>query len=282
MDFAPYAYKIRVDVDSTQLNNVNVHIDESFNIDIDELVVYSPKTMPETIPACWAKNYLTIEDLPNLKVDANYVNSYFFYKELSKLNMKVNILVTDQGAAFYSWSQAFTFDNSMFSFTNGGFSPMGYGLPAAIGACIANNKQPVILVTGDGGFEMNIQELQTIKHYNLPILIFVFENKGYGSIKNTQDAFLGGRYVGSDPSSGVSCVSANQIALGYGIPYYSLNSDIETITKLPDILTHVQGIVGVKLHPNQEIMPKVQARINADGTITPGQLQNMYPYMEDR
>jgi len=280
-DFATYAYKIRVDVDSKQLHNTNVHIDESFHIDIKELVDYIPKVMIENPPMCWAENYKTIQDLPNLQANVQYVNSYFFYSQLSKYEKKAPILVTDQGAAFYSWSQAFTFDKDMFSFTNGGFSPMGYGLPAAIGACIASRK-PVILIAGDGGFELNIQELQTIKHYNLPILIFVFENKGYGSIKNTQDAFFNGHYVGSDPSSGVSCVSANQIALGYGIPSFMLKTDIDVITRLPEILTYTQGIVSVSLDPHQEIMPKVQGKRNADGTITPGQLHNMYPYMEDK
>jgi acetolactate synthase-1/2/3 large subunit len=280
-EYAPNAKKYIVEIDVAQeLNWEKVYCDDVISFDgiifddvndiIDALIKASV-----SIKDNYADKYLTIEDLPDLKQDTYYVNSYSFYKELSKYD--IPILITDQGAAFYSWSQAYKVRDGI-SFTNGGFSPMGYGLPAAIGAHRASNK-PVVLVTGDGGLEMNLQELQTILHYNMPITIYVFENKGYGSIKNTQDAFFNGHYVGSDPMSGVTCVNIEKIANAYDIRYHIINNDAE-LWKIKDIDMSIKNIIEVKLDPHQKIIPKVMHAIK-DGKITPGNLGNMYPYTKE-
>jgi acetolactate synthase-1/2/3 large subunit len=279
--YAKKAKKCIVDIDTNQVLNWH-HVYCEDVVQFDEVICEDVEHVINTLMLSdvkqknnYADKYYDIEDIPNLKENKKYVDSYYFYKKLSDID--IPILVTDQGASFYSWSQAYKVKDGI-SFTNGGFSPMGYGLPAAIGAYEAS-KKPVVLVTGDGGFEMNIQELQTICHYNMPITIFVFENEGYGSIKNTQDAFFNSHYVGSDPLSGVSCVNIKRIAFAYRIPYDIINND-EELYKLKSINLSTSNIIEVKLDPHQKIIPKVIPEIK-DGIIIPGKLENMYPFMEE-
>lgn len=281
--FASKAKKIVVDIDAVQLEKSFVKFDLTYRMYVsdfmDQVIVYKlPDTDWEWI--CWVDQYKQTYHLSDNLPSSKYVSSPFFFDELWYYmdQNSTKHLVVDQGAAFYSWSQFFWIEGST-SFTNGGFSPMGYGLPAAIGACVASGK-PVVCVIGDGGFEMNIQELQTIAHYKLPIKIFVFNNDGYGSIKNTQDAYFKGHYVGSDPSSGVSCVNARKIAEAYGIPSYTIHDD-KVLRKIETAFA-IDGpvIVEVLLDPHQAILPKVQASVDKDVNIKPGKLEDMTPLLE--
>ena len=100
---------------------------------------------------------------------------------------------------------------------------MGYGIPASIGACLANKKKPMVLIEGDGSLHQNIQELAVIKKFNLPITIFVFNNKGYASIRNTQKNYFKGRYLGTGPESNLIFPDLKNISSAYGIKYLEIN-----------------------------------------------------------
>lgn len=106
-------------------------------------------------------------------------------------------------------------------FWNSGCAAMGYDLPAAIGACLANNKKPVYCITGDGSIMMNLQELQTIKHYKLPIKIFILNNGGYRSLEMTQENYFKGDYIGCNKKSGVSFPKWKRIAEAFELRYYN-------------------------------------------------------------
>ena len=284
--FAPDAIKVIVDVDAIQIGKSNIVFNLGFNMKVEDfmrkIARLNIRTLDFKRDKAWLDKLTEIDQAIMMNdffiPDTNYVNSNHFFESLSDCMQDGDILVVDQGAAFYSWSQSFSVQNTI-SFTNGGFSPMGYGLPAAIGACIAANR-PVICVTGDGGFEMNIQELQTIVHYKLPVKIFVFNNQGYGSIKDTQDKFFNGFYVGSDAGSGVTCVDPHKIADAYNIPYYSIRNDrdLDTLERI------LQGshpiIVNVMLDPHQKIYPKVMASMDEKGVMIPGKLEDMYPLLD--
>jgi acetolactate synthase-1/2/3 large subunit len=273
-NFAPNALKIQVDIDPLVLQHVNVKIDHQFNMD-----VFSFLPFMQGMPVYENNPFNDVENLPKYTVHSKFVDSYMFYMMLSQYTPQDSIIITDQGAAFYSWSQAYTMQKGQLGFTNGGSSPMGYGLPAAIGAWEAT-KRPIVLVVGDGGLEMNIQELQTIKQHGMNIKIFVFENQGYNSIKQTQDNFFKGFYVGSDPSSGLTCVDCSRIADAYGVYSYVIYADYYLHLIKAAFLDTLPRIVKIILDPHQDTVPKVKALIQEDGTILPGSFDNMYPYME--
>lgn len=272
--FAPNAYKLRVDIDPIIIVNSFIKSDWSLVRSIKDFMLDLLHSDISTRESRYSAVYDEVEDIPNRQLSHKYVDSYNLYKHLS--NYGIPVLVTDQGAAFYSWSQAYDVKPGGLSFTNGGFSPMGYGLPAAIGACVAS-KKPVVCVSGDGSLEMNIQELQTIVHYNLPIKILVFNNNGYGSITNTQDAFFNKQYIGSEPSSGLSIVNIEKIAIAYDIPFIHIDSDLE-LSKIALVLASPGPYMVALNHDiHQEIIPKVKGKRLEDGSILPGRFESMYP-----
>ena len=126
------------------------------------------------------------------------------------------------GTALLSGHQVIRIRNKQRLMTSTGLGEMGYGLPAAIGASFARNKGEVICLNCDGGMMMNLQELQTITHHQLPIKIFIFNNDGYLMIKHTQKNLFQGLYTATDRDSGVSCPDFSKISTAFQIPYYAI------------------------------------------------------------
>jgi acetolactate synthase-1/2/3 large subunit len=157
---------------------------------------------------------------------------------------------------------------------------MGYDLPAAIGAAFAGPDQRVICIGGDGSLQMNIQELQTIVHHQLPIKIFVMNNSGYLSMRSTQSGFFG-RLTGESKMTGVSFPDMVKLACAYGIP----STRIDRKQQLPSIRQALAAagpaLIDVVLDPNQEFEPRSKARQLPDGSIVSPALEDMYPFLEE-
>jgi len=155
---------------------------------------------------------------------------------------------------------------------------MGWDLPAAVGACIGSGHR-TICVSGDGSIQWNIQELLTIRHYNLPIKLFIFNNQGYTNIRTTQANFFG-RFVGADKASGVSNPEFIHLAAGYGFTYSSIKNNInleEGIQKV--LLTDSPVLCEVNIAIGQGITPKASSRKREDGTLESCPLEDMYPFL---
>lgn len=150
------------------------------------------------------------------------INSYFFVEVLSSLLMEGEIIVTGVGTAYTGTHQSIKLKENQRFISNIGCGGMGYGLPAAIGASIGAGKR-VILLDGEGGFQLNIQELQTIVHHKLPIKMFILNNNGYLSLRITQNNYFR-RFGGVDKKTGISFPDLEKIAYAYGIPYIKTDS----------------------------------------------------------
>ena len=194
--------------------------------------------------------------------------------------MKDLPIITSNGTAHVATLQTIQLKNKQRMFTNVGCASMGYGLPAAIGASFALNKSPVICIEGDGSLQMNIQELQTLVHHKLPVVMVVINNDGYISIKITQQNFFGGYEVASGKESGVSFPSLEKLSDAYGIEYHKITRNSEIDNVLFDIFSSdISGpiICEVFTHPNEKHEPKVIHKgIDKDGKIIPGDLTNMF------
>ena len=179
-------------------------------------------------------------------------------EELSKKVEKDSIIIPDTGGTLTWTMQAFKVRSSQMLFSAFNHSPMGYALPAAIGAQFAAPQRQVICIIGDGGMQMNIQELETVAFYKLPIKIFLINNDGYGIIKQTQDTWLDSRYVGADPKNGLGIPNFVKIANAYGIEAIEMKNQKELNEKIRIVL-NIDGPVlcDVKLDPNQKIIPKL-------------------------
>jgi acetolactate synthase-1/2/3 large subunit len=188
--------------------------------------------------------------------DNKYVNPYLFSRELSnQLNSK-DIIIPDDGGHLTWFMQSFELKIGQRVFSAFGNSPMGYSFPAAIGASIASRKKRVICIDGDGSFQINMQELQTVVNEKLPIKIFIYNNNGYGIIKQFQSLYLGGRYNAS--GKGVSIPNYKKIAKAYDIQYMSVsrNSSSNRIIKKA-LKSKSACIIEVFIHPEQKIVPKL-------------------------
>ncbi|GAJ05033.1 unnamed protein product, partial [marine sediment metagenome] len=165
-------------------------------------------------------------------------------------------------------------------FTDSGLAPMGWGLPAAVGACVANNKKRTICIAGDGGLQMNIQELATIMHNKLPIKLFVLNNGGYLTIKQTQEHSFKGRLMGCNKETGLSFPDILKVAEAYKIKAIRIDNQENLKQKLKEVVGHEGPIVcEIIMDPNQPQIPKVISRKRPDGKFRSTPIEDMYPYL---
>jgi acetolactate synthase-1/2/3 large subunit len=162
----------------------------------------------------------------------NPINSYYFIERLEAASDSHHIFVSDAGSAYFITGQALKFDKGQREITSGAFASMGMALPLAIGAAVTGQSAQILAITGDGSIELNIQELSTISQYGLNIKIFVINNGGYASVRNTQDALCEGRHTNETP-----ILNFKKVADAFGLPYCfldkyeTLDSEISTILK---------------------------------------------------
>jgi len=296
--FAPKAYKVMIDIDEAEMNKPTLKIDLPIHSDIAEFIdKILPKIRVSRLPdfSKWLKWGRDIQTkLPKLMDDnpdvPGYANSYCFAKELFRQLTDGDICVTGNGTAYTCTFQTMEVGKGVRVFANQGCAAMGYDLPAAIGACVSqmsgvNGIKPgrTVLVTGDGSIQMNIQELQTIVSYKLPIKIFVLENEGYLAIKTTQNSFFNGKFTGSDPKSGVTCPDMHKIADAYGIHYLSVSENGEPLLHAIEQALNSVGpvICEVHMHPTQTLFPKVASMVDPDtGKIYSLPMDNMAPFID--
>ncbi len=280
--FAKNAYKIMVDIDENELSKFTLNIDLKVNTTVETFlsaILNKQKNINLTISNwqqhCKWTRYCEIFVYPKHRLLKKYVSNYCFIEALSNSKECIYPIVTSNGSAHVCTLQTIKLKDNQRLFTNVGCASMGYGLPAAIGACISNNDS-VVCLEGDGSIQMNIQELQTVKHHNLPLKLFVINNDGYLSIKITQKTFFSGREVASGKESGISFPNMKQIAKSYGIKYVSIKNNKQLDRKIKKVMKYNKPIIcEVFTYPKELHEPKVQAKgIDTYGNIIPGELTN--------
>jgi acetolactate synthase-1/2/3 large subunit len=276
--FAPNAKKIFVDIDTNEIKKHNFKIDLSINSDLNEFLK-SLKIDDLEIDE-W-RNYVKQERskqiyfYPKHSGMKDYASAYYFSHKLKDYAGNLPIITSD-GSAHVVTLQTYNLKKDQRLFTNVGCASMGYGLPAAIGASFVDGD--VICIEGDGSLQMNIQEFQTMVHYQLPLKLFVINNDGYLSIKITQESFFNGREVAAGKNSGVSFPNLKKVCEAYGLPYISVTDNSELDEKLKQTF-EIKGPVVCELftYPYEKHEPKIIHKgIGPDGKIIPGQLTDMF------
>lgn len=286
--FAREAKRIMVDIDEKELNKPSARPDLPIKADAREFMAEMLSQLGNGEPVSdigewlnkcqlWKARYPVV--LPEYKEIKDGVNSFYFIDVLSEKLGSDAVVVTDMGTSFTCTMQTFKVKAGQRLFTSSGHASMGFGLPGAIGACFANNKKKTICISGDGGLQMNIQELQTMVHYKLPIILFVLNNGGYLTIKLMQQNHFG-RYVGSDPSSGVSCPDIIKVGNAYGIRTKRISNNDELHTKIDSVLAEPGPFICEIMMPeDQQLIPRVSSLKKPDGTITAKPLEDLYPFL---
>ncbi len=290
--FAKNAFQIMVDIDSAELHKANVrpglavcadakeflalllkHKDKVVKKDRSKWLAYGRRLRekyPVVSPQYWERKEL--------------VNPYCLLEVLSKQMQPEDIYVSGSSGSCIDISmQAFQVKKGQRVFCTKGLASMGYGLPSAVGACLASGGRRTVGVNGDGGFAMNIQELETVRRLSLPIKLFVLNNQGYGAIKATQTGLFGGRLVGCTKESGVTLPPAAKIAAAYGLHTEVIHNHSELEEKVSQAL-HAKGPVVCEVLTPIEVtaQPKQVSYKRADGQMESLPLEYMSPPLSEQ
>ena len=288
-NFAREAKKIVVDIDQSEINKMNTSIDVPVCIDAGQFIHELLRQKKDIVDKDrsvwlgrakgWQAKYPVV--LPEYWNQGDAVNNYVLIDVLSDEMTRDDLLVPgSSGASSEITMQAFRVKQGMRVFNTEGLGSMGFGIPAAIGGCVASGGRRTICVDGDGGFVMNIQDLETVKRLNLPIKFFVLNNDGYGSIRNTQRNLFKGRLVACDSSSGVTLPDICKVAASFGITTARIESHANIKSKVRDVLVSDGPVVcEVVMAPNQIAMPRTMSMQKPDGTMVSKPMEDMYPFL---
>lgn len=290
--FARNAYKVMVDIDPAELDKFTLSIDLKINFDAKEFIqelIRQLKGKPLNIDI---KDWLGYGRRLNKKYpvvlkeywrEKKYVNPYCFIETIGKYFQPNEIIVLSDGVGpLNCMYQAFYVKPGQRIILNNGCAQMGYGLPAAIGISFATNKKKrIICFEGDGSLQLNIHELQVVKHHNLPIKIFIYSNDGYLSIRNTQNNLFEKRHVASDTKSGVSAPDFVKLAKAYGLAAIRIKNHADMLEKIKRVL-NTPGPVVCDMNSVRELMvaPKLMTRKTLDGRFISPPLEDMGPFLD--
>lgn len=289
--FARAAYKVMVDIDKAELEKPIISPDLPINCDakefIDEMIRQLKEKPRKKDLSPWLsygrqlnKKYPVV--LPQFWKEEKYVNPYCFIETVGKYLEENEIIVLSDGVGpLNCMYQAFTVKKGQRIILNNGCAQMGYGLPAAIGAAFAAcGKKRIICFEGDGSLQLNIHELQVIKHHNLPIKLFIYSNDGYLSIRNTQNNLFAGKHVAVDAKSGVSAPDFVKIAKAYGFPTERIYNHSDMEKKIKKVLSF-SGPIVCDINAVRELMltPKLMARKLPNGQFVSPPLEDMGPFL---
>lgn len=283
--FSPNSRRMIIDVDENELKKPTLRIDVPICADI-RVVIDDLLDTQITAPEC--QDWLNYCDMLRNKFpvyldkfnNSSNVNPYYFIKNLYKILPDDSVIVLGNSSIAGHVLQMGIQKEKQRVINNMNCGSMGYDLPAAIGAAKAL-KREVTLITGDGSIMMNLQELMTIKHYNLPIKIFVCNNGGYRAIVRTQQNMFNGRFTGCTPDTGVQIPDFEKIAFAFGLPYTKIKNHDELANGLKDVYS-INGAVICEIYQDkdQAIEPRVMSRKLEDGTLVSPVIDDLYPFLD--
>ena len=297
-NFAKNAFKIVVDIDKNELYKPTIDVDLRINADLKNFI---PKMLEKLNDDNFKINYSAkwLEFAQNLKNKYRFdktneyrqnenepLNPYYFIRQLTNELDENDIVIMANGSACVCTYQVANVKKGQRYILNSGNASMGYDLPCAIGAAVKtletkeNKKRRIVCIAGDGSIMMNLQELETIKYNNLPIKLFVLNNSGYSSIRQTQRNFFKGHMTGSGNDSGVSVPEFYNIAKGFNLNATKIDEAKNLNAQIKEVL-EIDGFVLCEAMLQQEysFSPKLSSKKLDDGTMVSPSLEDMFPFI---
>ncbi len=287
-DFAKNAFKAVVDIDPRELIKPTVKADLPIQADVKEFLNAMQSQDYEPIPSHgkwrkWCRDLL--EKYPAAKADyygkTAQINPYVFIDKLFGELDETDRIICGNGAACVITFQAAKIKQGQRMFTNSGCAAMGYGFPAAVGVAVSDNSRRTVCIDGDGSVMMNIQELATVAYNRLNLKLFILNNNGYLSIRQTQRNLFKPPFVGIDSDSGVGFPDFAKLADAFGLAYYRLEKESSACEKIRTVLdSDGPCICEVVVDPEQNFEPKSSSKVLPDGRIVSPSLDDMFPFLE--
>lgn len=287
-NFAPYAKKVVVDIDPAEIAKLQMPIEVPVVSDVKPFIEsLAAAIAAEPLPdfsawrsriVDWRERYPLLQ--PEHTDDSQGVSMYYFTDRLSDLLKEGDVIAPgSSGFASELFLLNLRLKKDQRCFHNRGTGSMGFGIPSAIGACLASGRKQTICVDGDGGVQLNIQELATLAAQKLPVKCFVINNQGYASIRTSQNTHFK-LLVGADASSGLELPDLAQLASAYGVGYARIDSHQNLDEHLNKVLA-LDGpvICEVLVQIEEPRVPRVMTRIDENGKPVTGALEDLYPFL---
>ena len=287
-NFARSARKVIVDIDPAEIKKLKTEIAVPVIGDVGaflsefvrQLGALKHVDRSDWLARCrdWKQKYPVI--LPEYRRPGP-VNLYYLIDVLSELMTEDDVLVPgSSGACAEITMQAFRVKAGQRIQNTPGLGSMGFGLPASFGACLASGGRRTIGLIGEGGFQHNIQELETLARLKLPIKLFIINNNGYGSIRATQKRFFDGRLVCADPTSGLTMPDTVRVAAAYGLLTARINDQRTLAQEVKAVLATEGTVIGeVIADPETQTAPRVASEVRPDGSIVSKPMEDMWPFL---
>jgi acetolactate synthase I/II/III large subunit len=286
--FARGARKIMVDVDAAELRKMGetVHVPVCADVQdfILEMIRQLDRVKPRERPAWdrrwreWQTKYPVV--VPEYRDLADGVSTYVLAEAISGASAPDDVIVSgSSGAGIEIFCLAARLQEGQRLFLTTALGAMGNGLPGLIGACLANGRRRTIGVDGDGGLQLNIQELETARRLQLPIKLFVLNNDGYASIRTSQSRYFG-RLAGADATSGVTLPPLQRVVEAYGLPYARIDSDRGLVERVRSLLDSPGPVVVEVMTPREEPRaPSLSSMRQPDGSMVSKPLEDLWPFL---
>lgn len=283
--FAPQAKIVMVDVDTEEPKKPGLNLSLFVNRKLKDFFVEFPaidlNVNKEWFDYCdnLKARFTPFEAIEDIDMKGR-VNSYYFWKVFESYEPDDSIAALGNNTANTAKLQIGVKKKNQRTLTNYTCGSMGYDLPAAIGAAVASKKR-IICVTGDGSIMMNLQELQTIVHNDLPIHVVVFSNDGYAAIRQTSNNFFNGTYIGCTPDTGISFPDFKDVAKAFGFDYILCEDNLsldECIKKMFESRKRV--FMEVKQMFDNPVVPKLMSRLDENGKFQTPYLHDMAPFLD--
>ena len=286
-DFAKNAFKIIVDIDPRELMKPTVEADLPIHADVNMFLdqMIARDYIPQEKHASWLrwckdilKRYPSVR--PEYHHQEGLINPYVFIEKLFEHLDGTDRVICGNGAACVITFQAAKIKQGQRMFTNSGCAAMGYGFPAAVGVAVSDNSRRTICVDGDGSFMMNLQELATVSYNKLNLKLFILNNNGYLSIRQTQRNLFKPPFIGIDSESGIGFPDFKKLADAFGIPYYRLDNEPGADQVLDQVLNSIGPcLCEAVVDPDQNFEPKSSSKVLPDGRIVSPSLDDMAPFL---
>ena len=286
--WAKDAYKIVVDIDPAELEKPTVNVDMKINADLKDVLVSINKSGYEADGRhdAWLKWCRDIDArfpacLPEYDDVKSPVNPYVFIDKMSKTITENESVICGNGSACVVTFQGMHIKEGTRLFTNSGCAAMGYGFPAAVGCAVAKEGERVICIDGDGSFQMNIQEMQTVIYNKMNLKTFVLNNNGYHSIRQTQTNLFQPPLVGVCDGNGLSFPDLEKLSWAYGMRYVKIDDSSDVEAKVKEVLEGNDPVLcEVVLSDKQTFSPKLSSKVLPDGKIVSPPIEDMFPFLE--
>lgn len=286
--FAPNAKIYMVDADANEAKKPGLRVEKLIHAELNSFFqIVNKMDIPVREHTEWMaycnklKNrFSPFEALENGVEEGERISSYYFWKLFQKYEPEDSILALGNNTGNTSKLQIGVQKKKQRTLTNYTCGSMGYDLPAAVGAAVAGGKK-VFCVTGDGSIMMNLQELQTVVQYDLPVNLVIFSNEGYGAIRQTSKNFFNGAYIGCTPDSGVSFPEFKRVAETFGFTYICCHNNGELEECIQKLMNSKDRVLLEVLQAfDDPVTPKVMSRLDENGNMQTPVLHDMYPFLD--